>query len=235
MADTRAVLGAGTGPHVFVADLERPVLDEDDRHHFARVLRVRAGDAITVADGRGSWRPCRFGDPLEVTGAIEVVAAASPPLTVAFALVKGERPELIVQKLTELGIDRIVPFVAGRSVVRPDAGRVERQVQRWRRVAREAAMQSRRAWLPSVSDPVPFATVAEDPSAVRADRGGAPPDVAHTTVIVGPEGGWTDTERELVPTTLALGPQVLRAETAAIAAATLLGALRAGLVQPTER
>jgi 16S rRNA (uracil1498-N3)-methyltransferase len=229
------VLGAGTGPHVFVADLERPVLHDDDRHHLAKALRVRAGDAITVADGLGAWRSCRFGDPVEVVGAVQHVAPATPALTIAFALVKGERPELIVQKLTELGIDRIVPFVAARSVVRPDASRVDRQVERWRRVAREAAMQSRRAWLPEVSEPISWAALAGQPGACRADRGGVPPTLAHPVVIVGPEGGWTDDERALVPSSVALGPHVLRAETACIAAATVLSALRDGLVRPNPR
>jgi len=232
MGDAAMVLGEGTGPHVFVDDLTQPGLADDDRHHLAKALRVRAGDAFTVSDGRGRWRPCRFGEPVEPVGAIQTVRAPTPSLTIAFALVKGERPELIVQKLTELGIDHIVPFVAGRSVVRPDATRVDRQVERWRRVAREAAMQSRRAWLPTVTEPASFEVLAREVGVCRAERGGDVPSLERPVVIVGPEGGWSDAERALVPATVALGPQVLRAETACIAAATVLGALRAGLLGP---
>lgn len=228
------VLGAGTGPHAFVEDVAHPVLTDEDHHHLAKALRLRPGDPLTVADGRGAWRSCRFGDGLDPAGEIEHVPAPAPALTIAFALVKGERPELIVQKATELGMDRIVPFVAARSVVRPDAERVDRQVERWRRVAREAAMQSRRAWLPEVAAPVPFTALATLAGVCRADRGGVPPSLAHPTIVIGPEGGWTDEEVAAIPMGVGLGPQVLRAETASIAAATLLAALRSGLVGPGE-
>ena len=160
-----AVLGAGTGPHAFVADLDAPELDDDDRHHFARVLRVRVGDPMTVSDGAGRWRSCRFGPELEPDGPVVVDPDPVPLVTIGFALVKGERPELIVQKLTELGVDAIVPFVAARSVVRPDPERLGRQVARWTRVAREAAMQSRRSRLPVVEPVTPFAALVERPGA----------------------------------------------------------------------
>jgi 16S rRNA (uracil1498-N3)-methyltransferase len=155
-----------------------------------------------------------------------------PPVTVAFALTKGERPELAVQKLTELGADVIVPFSAERSVVRWDDRRAAGNVERLRRVAREAAMQCRRAWLPDVEDLTDFAGVAAWPGAALADAGGAPPSLDRPTILVGPEGGWTDAERECGLPTVGLGRHVLRAETAAMAAATLLGALRARLVSP---
>jgi len=108
------------GPHAFVADLDRPVLDDHDRHHFERVVRLRAGDALTVSDGQGGWRSCRFGEELEPVDEVASVARPEPAVTVAFALVKGERPEWVTQKLTELGVDTIVPFTAARSVVRWD-------------------------------------------------------------------------------------------------------------------
>jgi 16S rRNA (uracil1498-N3)-methyltransferase len=224
--------GAGDGPHVFVADVDAPELDPDDRHHLERVLRVRAGDPFTVADGRGRWRRCRFGPDVEPTGAVVVDAAPAPALTVAFALVKGERPELVVQKLTELGIDRIVAFRAARSVVRWDAAKAAKQIERLRRVAREAAMQSRRSWLPQVDDLATFEDALALPGAVAADRGGAPLSLATPTVLIGPEGGWAPEERARLHDPIGLGDQVLRAETAALAAGTLLGALRSGLVAP---
>ena len=224
--------GAG-GPHAFVVDLAHPVLDDHDRHHFERSVRLRPGDDLTVSDGRGGWRRCRFGDDLEPVGDPELVTRAEPQLTVAFALVKGERPEWVTQKLTELGVDTIVPFTAARSVVRWDERKAAVNRDRLERVAREAAMQSRRCWLPVVAPVASFADVAAFPGAVRGDRGGAPLSLATPTVLVGPEGGWTDDERDALPA-VGLGPQVLRADTAAIVAGALLSALRADLVAPAR-
>jgi 16S rRNA (uracil1498-N3)-methyltransferase len=215
---------------VFVADVEAPDLGPDDRHHLERVLRLRAGDELTVADGAGRWRRCRFGPVLSVDGEVEVEAPPAPAITIAFALTKGERPEWTVQKLTEVGVERIVPFVSARSIVRWDGAKAARNAERLRRVAREAAMQSRRAFLPVVEDVAELAAVAARPGAALASPDGVAPDLAHPCLLVGPEGGWTDEERALVPATVALGPTVLRAETAAIAGAVLLAGLRAGLV-----
>ena len=163
---------------------------------------------------------------------MEVDPPPTPPIAVAFALVKGERPELIVQKLTEVGVDRIVPFLADRSVVRWDDARAERHHQRLLRVAREAAMQCRRTWWPEVAETSRFDVVAALPGAVAAERGGPAPSLDHPVVLVGPEGGWSDDERDRLPGSVGLGPTVLRAETAAIAAGVVLAALRSGAVGP---
>ncbi|HVM55395.1 MAG TPA: RsmE family RNA methyltransferase [Acidimicrobiales bacterium] len=223
-----------SGPWVFVDDVEAPSLSGDDRHHLERVLRVRVGDPVVVSDGAGRWRPGALGSAgvVEPAGEVEHEAPPQPPITVAFALTKGERPELAVQKLTELGVDEIVPFTAARSVVRWDDQRAAANAERLRRVAREASMQSRRAWLPAVADVSSFATAVALPGAVLADRGGRPPSLSRPTVLVGPEGGWTDEERACGLASVGLGEQVLRAETAAIAAGALLAALRARLVRP---
>ncbi len=222
--------GSGRVPHVFVADLERPQLDAEDHHHLTMVLRLRVGDELTIGDGRGAWRNCRLAsDAPEPVGPITEVPRPRPDLTVAFALVKGQRPELVVQKLTELGVDVIVPFVAQRSVVRWDPERAAAAGGRLNRVAREAAMQSRRSWLPEVATLASFAEVASLPGAARAERGGRPPTLANPTILIGPEGGWADVERTGHVPEVALGPTVLRAETAAIAAGAVLAGLRAGL------
>ena len=134
--------------HAFVAELAAPVLDAGDRHHLERVLRLRPGDCVSVSDGHGGWRLCRFGPVLEPAGEVARDPGPSPTVTVAFALTKGERPEWAVQKLTEVGVDRIVPMAAARSVVRWGPDRAAANVERLRRVAREAAMQCRRTWLP---------------------------------------------------------------------------------------
>jgi 16S rRNA (uracil1498-N3)-methyltransferase len=223
-------------PWVFVNDVDVPVLDDNDRHHLERVVRVRLGDAVVISDGRGRWRDgvLGAGGVVEPTGDVQSSPLPAPPIRIAFALTKGERPELAVQKLTELGVDRIVPFVADRSVARWDGTRAESHVARLRRVAREASMQCRRPWLPVVDDVADFRAVCELPGAAMADLGGAPPSLDRPTVLVGPEGGWSEDERAGPLPTVALGAHVLRAETAAITAAALLGALRAAIVSPSR-
>jgi 16S rRNA (uracil1498-N3)-methyltransferase len=222
----------GAKAHVFVDDLDEPVLAPDDRHHLERVLRLAARDPVTVSDGAGGWRVCRFGPELEPDGAIHHLPAPEPRLTVCFAPVKGERPEWVVQKLTEAGVDRIVAFRADRSVVKWDAERAARQDVRLRAVAREAAAQSRRAWLPEVEALSTFAAVAALPGAVLAERTGPAPTLDRPVILVGPEGGWSPAELDAGLPLVGLGPHVLRAETAAVAAGLLLAGLRAGLVRP---
>jgi 16S rRNA (uracil1498-N3)-methyltransferase len=216
----------------FVDDVDEPVLDDGDRHHFERVLRLAPGESVRVGDGRGRWRPCVFesGGRLTVAGEVVVEARPDPSITIAFALTKGEKPELVVQKLTELGVDTIIPFVAARSIVRWDDERGRKRVGRLRRVAREAAMQSRRSWLPTVAEVSRFPDVADLAGAAIADGGGAPPSLRHPTLLVGPEGGWTEEERGVGLPLVRLGDQVLRAETAAIAGAAVLGLLRRGML-----
>jgi len=250
---------------VLVSNLDSPQIDDEDRHHLSRVLRLRPGASIVLCDGRGSWRSAVFGDAVpgdavvrdapggdgaSELGPIESAAAPQPPIGVGFALVKGERPELIVQKLTEIGVDVILPFVAERSVVRWDAGKAERQHDRLIKVARGACMQSRRPFLPRVDRLVEFDELLEamdlrsdwnDFEVVLADvadtatatagvnrSAGLTSVAGPRVVLVGPEGGWTDAERDRVPGRIGLGEYVLRAETAAIAAGVVLAARRHG-------
>ncbi len=164
--------------HVFVIDLTQPALDDEDRHHLERVLRLRPGEEVTASDGTGGWRRCRFGagGALEPLGPIEVETRPEPRITVGFALTKGDRPAWTVQKLVEVGVDRIVPITTAHTVVRWDAEKSSRQADRLRAVARGAAMQSRRVWLPVVEEVQPFAAVALRPAGVAlAQMGGAPP------------------------------------------------------------
>ncbi|HVT78644.1 MAG TPA: RsmE family RNA methyltransferase [Acidimicrobiales bacterium] len=215
--------------HVFVADLAAPVLTSDDAHHLSRVLRLRAGEPVTASDGAGGYRLCAFADhdALEPLGGVEHDDAPAVAVTVAFALTKADKPELAVQKLTELGVDRIVPLAAARSVVQWDAAKAARNVERWRAVAHAAAMQSRRVFLPEVADVTPLGALAGD-GVVLAEADGGRLDAAIHTIAVGPEGGWTDEELAAVPRHVDLGPTTLRAETAAVAAGVLLTALRDG-------
>jgi 16S rRNA (uracil1498-N3)-methyltransferase len=219
--------------HAFVDDLDRPRLSAEDHHHLARVVRLRPGDSVTVSDGAGKWRAARLGAGRELEAATDAVAdpRPAPPITVAFALVKGERPELTVQKLTELGVDRLIPFVAERGVVRWDATKIERQAGRLADIARHAAMQCRRTWLPQIDRATTFTEVAGLPGAALADLGGKPPSLRRSTVLVGPEGGWAPSEQAAGLPRVRIGANVLRAETAAITIGALLSALRAELVQ----
>lgn len=225
------------GPFVLVDDVAVPVLTDEDRHHLVRVLRATPGEAITVGDGDGRWRPAVLGvdGAVEPAGSVQLTTAPDPPLAVGFALVKGDKPEVVVQKLTELGVDRIVPFRAERSVVRWDDAKAAKAVGRLRAVARAAAMQSHRPHLPVVEDVADLATLAAGPQVAMADRSGEPPSLVHRLVLVGPEGGWSRAERALAVPRVAVGGHVLRAETAAITVGAVLAALRSGLVHPVPR
>lgn len=222
---------ADGGPFVLVDDLDSPILDDVDVHHLARVRRLRDGASVVLGDGAGAWRRARFsGGGVEPAGEVGRVPRPSPDVAVGFALVKGSKPELVVQKLVELGVDHVRPFTAARSVVRWDAAKADAALARWRRLAIEAAAQSRRPWVAEVHPAAAYVDVAALAGACRAERDGAPPTLDHPLLLVGPEGGWDDHERAVELPTVGLGPNVLRAETASIAAGAILVGLRAGLV-----
>jgi 16S rRNA (uracil1498-N3)-methyltransferase len=209
--------------HVFVDSVEAPSPADDDLHHLVRVLRLRDGERVTVSDGSGNWRVTEMRSGVLVPiGEIET-ELAPPQLTIAAAIPKGDRLEWMVQKLTELGVARIILVDCARSVVRWDAARGSRQMERLERVAREAAMQSRRVWLPAVDGPVPLSTVLTGENVQFADpAGGVLSDrssVGSSTVVIGPEGGFTNEELVAAPVLVSLGPLVLRVETAAMVAA----------------
>jgi 16S rRNA (uracil1498-N3)-methyltransferase len=228
---------------VFVTDLETVPVAPGDEHHLAQVLRLRPGETVMASDGHGRWRACRFTGAaaggatrttvLEPDGPVLSSVRPEPEVTVAFVPVKGERPEWVVQKLTEAGVDRIVVLRSRRAVVRWEGERGARAVERLGRVAREAAAQSRRTWLPEVTGVVDLAglraRLAPVPLAL-AQLGGDPPSLRAPAVAVGPEGGWDSSETRVGQPLVELGPHVLRAETAAVAAGLLLCALRRGLV-----
>jgi len=246
-ADFAAIgVRAAAAAHVFVDDLDQPPLGADDDHHLAKALRLRTGEEVICGDGVGGWRRTAWqgdGSLTPISGApgpggdgtIEHEAAAVPALSVAFAPTKGERPEWVVQKLTELGIDRIVPLVSERSVVRWHGERGTSAVARLRRVAKEASAQCRRVWLPEVTEVVPFAdlgTLAQPGEVVLAQLSGSRPTAGHLVVAVGPEGGWSETELGSGLPTVGFGLSVLRAETAAVTAGALMMSLRTGTVAP---
>ena len=218
------------GPHVFVSSLEAPALDDADRHHLAKSLRLRAGDPCTLSDGAGAWCTARFGDPIEPTSE-PIVAPVYEATSLAFALTKSGKPELVVQKATEIGIDEILIFHGERSVPRWDAAKRAKARTRLARVAREASMQSRQVRVPTIEIVDDLAAVVAHCGAahfVRADfvpaENVATPTIS--AIAIGAEGGWSDAERELVPDAVDLGGSVLRAETASIVAAARLTSQR---------
>jgi 16S rRNA (uracil1498-N3)-methyltransferase len=240
--------------HVIVGSLPgSPELDPDAAHHLASVLRLRPGEAVGATDGRGGYLPCVYAGPgrLEPTGPVVQAQPRQPLLTVGFVPVKGDRPEWVVQKLTELGVDRVIVLQSERSVVRWAGPRAGSHMQRLEKVARSAVMQSRQVWMPAVEGPVGLAEFlrtatpagpaagsgagagpAGPGSLAVAQMDGPPPWPGLRAVAVGPEGGWAPAELDAAPAAVGLGPSVLRAETAAVAAGVLLTALRSGTVSP---
>lgn len=210
--------------HVFVASVEVPEPDPDDLHHLFRVLRLRDGEVVTASDGRGAWRPMTAtAGTLVPCGDVEHV---EPPrhCTIVTAIPKGDRLEWMVQKLTEIGVAEIVFMQCARSVVRWEGERAAKQMARLQRVAREAASQSRRVWLPVLRGPVSFAEAAALPGAVLAEPDGTR-GLQSDVVLIGPEGGFSPEELAVPLPRLGLLTTVLRVETAAIvAAATRLAA-----------
>jgi 16S rRNA (uracil1498-N3)-methyltransferase len=237
---------AGAVAHAYADRLDDAIrIDGDDGHHLQRVRRLQPGERMTAADGYGRWRSYVVADAhdgvldLRATSELEHEATLTPGLVLAPALTKGDRPELVVQKLTELGVDRIVFVEAARSVVHWDERRAASTFERLVRVAREAGAQSRRARLPTLDGPVAPADLVEHPGLVVADPAGVAADAlalppvttgsrAEWLVAVGPEGGFTEHEQQQFggAPRLAVGPFVLRADTAAIAVAAVLAGRR---------
>jgi 16S rRNA (uracil1498-N3)-methyltransferase len=208
--------------HVLVDDVESPELSDDAAHHVLRVVRVGEHESVTVTDGHGKWRPCHMqGATLRAIGDVVVVDRNHVPCTIAVAIPKQDRPEWLVQKATELGIDRIVFLHAERSIVRWDGDRAVRHLARLARVAAEAAMQSRRVWLPEIAGPVPAADVLA--GGVAAEPGGRCVTSTDRLIAIGPEGGWTPDELALAENLVGLGDAVLRVETAALVACVEMG------------
>jgi 16S rRNA (uracil1498-N3)-methyltransferase len=232
-AATVAAAHVFVAPEVLRTDLLR--IDGPDGHHLARVRRLGPGEVVTAADGAGRWRRCVVAAVegaalvLEPTAPIATEPEAAPRLAVAFAPTKGDQPERVVAALTELGVDEIIPVLTRRSVVAWRGERAAKQGERLRRIAREAAAQCRRATLPVVADPTGLGSLAGRPVVV-ADRDGDPgtgleaPGPEGWTVLVGPEGGLDPEDLAGFPgaTRIAVGPHILRADTAPIAVAAVL-------------
>lgn len=226
-----------------VPDAGELPLAASDVHHLRDVLRLGPGDEIEVAFAGEVWIVRLDAVDEGVTGTrIERLphAAPLPRVTLAQALAKGEKMDTVVRQATELGVLRIVPFAAERSVVRLEPAKAAARTERWRRIAESAAKQAHRADVPQVDEPVALpdlpsalagttilvawedADGAPGIAAALAAAGAAAPGVS---VIIGPEGGLTDGEvallRDAGATCVSLGPTILRTETAGVVAAAL--------------
>jgi 16S rRNA (uracil1498-N3)-methyltransferase len=214
-----------------------------DAHHLARVLRVEPGQQFEISDNHGVYlAEVESARKDLVSFAVQERLAVAEPVvrsTLLASLVRFERFEWIIEKATELGVERIVPLETERTEkgLRKAA---EKRLVRWNRIAREASEQSRRARLPEIQDAVALA----DALAIDADyrylleEATATPMLSvlpssrragdRVALLLGPEGGWTDRERELITSAgwcpVSLGHEILRAETAAIAALAIVNA-----------
>lgn len=208
-----------------LSDADEVTLRPEDARHAAGAMRLRAGEVVLVGDGVGRVATCRVvtAHRRDVVVAIEEVmqVPAVRDLTVVQAIPKGERGDLAVELLTETGASRIVPWMSARTVA--DWRHKETaKADRWRRVAKAAAMQSRRAYLPEVTElltriPVqPTFVLHEDAPTSLFDLDLPPGPI---TVVVGPEGGLTTDEvMAMGGTPVLLGPTILRTSTAGAAA-----------------
>lgn len=220
------------------------VLDGAEGKHVAKVLRKRVGDALVCTDGTGRFLHATI-DRIDgglVHAQIERTEtdpreAGAPWSTVGLALLKGDHFEMALEKMVEVGVHRVVPLIARHNVVKwkPDGG--ARKIERWQRIADAATKQSNRSWRVEVSAPMSLAEVVDahaDATVIVADEveratslealdlGPTAPHLG----LVGPEGGFSDDEKEFLRThgarAITLGPFRLRAETAAIVLAAAL-------------
>ena len=209
-------------------------LSGHEAHHLIHVLRLGTGDTVALFDGRGTASSARvaniYKDTVELKIGTPLPAHESPiALTVAIAVPKGEKMSLIVQKLTELGVAAVQPLITDHGEVR--VAWIQKRLERWRRIALEAAKQSARSHLPRIEAPKPFDDVDVMKRNTMLLRTGAPPlrekpSTKQPIIAVGPEGGWSDRELALAHqrsvTELSLGPRTLRTETAAITATAVI-------------
>jgi 16S rRNA (uracil1498-N3)-methyltransferase len=218
----------------------------EDHHYLFRVRRLRAGDPVVLFDGAGHQAEAVVVSIGADQARVEVGAiAAEPPargsrLIVLQSLIKNERMDWCVQKLVELGVQAIVPVAAARSVVKLDAARAARRVERLTAIARDAARQSGRATVTEIGAVRPLAEAVAEAAgsslkllfwararemSLRDALPATPP--AEIAFLVGPEGGFEPAEVDRARAAgfrpVGLGPRTLRAETAAVAAAAALG------------
>ena len=227
--------------------------EADEAHHLLHVLRARAGDLVTVFDGQGRHaearvrplrdRAGRDAAQLDLVGAPVAEQPRPPTLALLQAVLKGPRMDVVIEKAAELGVTTLVPLATARVVVRTDADSAGERRARWERVALSAVKQCGTDWLPEIRPIVPLAqALAALPSdglsvlgSLRADapllgevlRREAARARVSVTVIIGPEGDLTEDEQAACTAagvhSVSFGPRVLRGETAALFALSVIG------------
>ncbi len=232
---------------------ERPTiaLSRETEQRLRRVLRLRDGARLTICDGRGNRAAAELTvDGLVLLEAAAIVAPKRPELWLAFAPLKGDRGDWLVEKAVEIGVDVLLPLRCDHAVAKLDPGRADRQLQRWQALADAAVEQCGRPWRPRVAAPTSVAELPTSPGAsadvcrwmVADERGGdaierAADEAVRSCggaigIVVGPEGGLSTNERALLAARgaarITLGDDVLRAETAALVAIARLAAWRQG-------
>ncbi|MCX6598281.1 MAG: RsmE family RNA methyltransferase [Acidobacteria bacterium] len=214
-------------------------IEGDDAKHLTRVLRVEPGQIYQISDNESLYlaevEEAHKGRV--VFRVTETLAVPEPRYTITLcaALIKFDHFEWMLEKVTELGVSRIVPVLATRTEAGLDRAAAKR-MERWRKILLEASQQSRRVRMPEIVEPVPFKQALAEPAELRlfADESGGTPLVTalasaqSMAILVGPEGGWTEAERLAATATWApvsLGENVFRAETAAMAALAVMVAV----------
>lgn len=214
------------------------VPDADTRHRLRKVLRLRSGALLTLADGRGTRLACRWtGRDLVAIGPFEAREVDEAQVHLVAGLLKGERWQWLIEKAVEVGVDRLLPAAMEHCVARVAREKGGAKRQRWLTVAREAFEQCGRATLPDVDEPQSLQTIlgarvqgalayCDETDGVALADWHASATGLHRTLVVGPEGGISASERELLAANggvpVSLGPNVLRSETAAIVGVALL-------------
>jgi 16S rRNA (uracil1498-N3)-methyltransferase len=220
------------------------VLDPERSHYVSRVLRLRAGDDLVLFDGSGREHAGTVSSALRKGVTVSVGAArerdVESPLAVRLiqGLSRGDRMDFVVQKATELGVQRITPVITEFSVVRLDAAKAEKRVEHWTRIAQAACEQCGRNRIPAIDPPQPLAGVL-GPRAAGSERVVLHPGAAgalaslqapdsRIELLIGPEGGFSEGELEKITAAgylaCSFGSRILRTETAAIAALAVLQA-----------
>ena len=245
--------GAGATALVFVDDFDDGTSDDagdenerdivgEDGHHLQRVRRVRVDETVVIADGDGHWYLTRVMSVGDATLTVERVSELhrepepAPRITIGFAPAKSDHGVEVVHQLVELGVDRIIPLITRRGVVRCDGARGEKAWARMQRAMRAAAMQCHRARIPTLDPPTALSALRRRTGLLIAHRDGVPidgldpPDVDGWCVVVGPEGGFAPEELAMLDgvTRVRVGPHVLRSVTAPVAIAAALAATRRG-------
>lgn len=224
---------------------ENIIIKGEDAHHITKVLRMKIGEPLTICDSVGNDYLCELenlGKDMAMCKILQIVPSigeAKADVTLYMALPKGDKMDFIVQKAVELGAKKIVPYIAKRSVSRPDEKSMRKKCERWQKIAREAAMQSGRGLVPEVTQVIThkeavlkaakhqfplFLYENEKDTSIKTVLSGK--EISSVAIMIGPEGGFDESEVQTAldanMQSVSLGTRILRCETAPIAAISIV-------------